>query len=140
MAQHGAVGSDPGENEWTALHTLRHVPAVLRGARTSLLPLLMSYGSWCQLSSDQRRFAEARDAFPGIRAGADRGSVFIYNERRSTTYRWLVDQRGRVLEFVVLRYTPRGKPRRFVRVAVEPGLRPWRPTLRVPRDSPRSRR
>jgi hypothetical protein len=105
-----------------------------------LLPLLVSYGSWCQLSSDQRRFAEARDAFPGIRAGVDRGSVFIYSERRSSTYRWLVDPRGRVLEFVVLRYTARGKPRRFVRVAAEPGLRPWRPTLRVPRDSPRSRR
>lgn len=88
------------------------------GARTSRLPLLVSYGPWSGLSSDQRRFAEEHDGFPGIRAGADRGLVFIYSEHRSRTYRWLVDPRGRVLEFVILRYAARRNPRRFVRVAV----------------------
>jgi hypothetical protein len=88
------------------------------GARTSRLPLLVSYGPWSGLSSDQRRFAEEHDGFPGIRAGADRDLVFIYSEQRTRTYRWLVDAHGRVVEFVILRYAARRNPRRFVRVGV----------------------
>jgi hypothetical protein len=97
---------------------LREAASALSGARTSRLPLLVTYGPWAALTRDQRRFAEEHEGFPGIRAGADRRMVFIYSERRSRTYRWLVDSHGRVVEFVILRYAQRRNPRRFVRVGV----------------------
>lgn len=90
--------------------------------RTTGTPLLTSYGPGLPLSDAQRRFAQRRDAFAGIRAGADRRSVFMYCEAGSRTYRWLVDPSGRVMEFVVLQRDVRPLPTRFVRIDAANGI------------------
>ncbi len=56
------------------------------------------------MSSAQRHFAWHQGAIPGSLGVADHGrAVFLYRETKFCCERWLVDTRGRVLEFARFR-------------------------------------
>jgi hypothetical protein len=67
------------------------------------------------LTSEQLRFAREHRTTSDLPAGRGPGLVFLYRDEPWSTYRWLVDPSGRVLDFAALRRSPPPSPRRFVR-------------------------
>lgn len=86
------------------------------------MPFSISYGNLNPLSAAQRQFAQEHHATAGLRAGADRRSVFMYSDDGRKTYRWLVDPAGWVLDFTVFRYSGWARCGRFLRGAGDPRL------------------
>ena len=51
-----------------------------------------------ELTPEQLLFAEREHAIPGLGAGLDRRSVFMYREEALGAWRWLVDPSGRIVD------------------------------------------
>jgi hypothetical protein len=62
------------------------------------------------LSAAQASFAREHDARPGMHADDDDRMVFLYRNSPWATYRWLVDDAGRLVDATAFHRSPIGRP------------------------------